>query len=162
MTWCGGRYTSTMLNQPKSWLMDSLSLCLHLNHPCLLQDTYQGVSSGLNPDQPFLLNQPPLPQSPPSQPPRHASLESAHHTLISQSEFASRSEPRSPATPGRTNDNSQLGQPLRRSARLNPMACTIKSQPQPASAQSRTTPKMARTYPLSLKYRTCLGRLEDL
>ena len=74
---------------------------------------------------------------------------------------ASRSEPWSPATPWRANDNSRLGQPLRRSARLNPTACTIKSQPQPASAQSRATPKMARTYPLSLKYRTCRGHLED-
>ena len=71
------------------------------------------------------------------------------------------SEPRSPATPERTNENSRLGQPLRRSARLNPTAFTIKSQPQPASAHSHANPKMARTYPLSLKYRTCLGRLED-
>ena len=54
-----------------------------------------------------------------------------------------------------------MGQPLRCSARLNPTACTIKSQPQPASAQSRRTPKMARTYPLSLSYGTCLGHLED-
>ena len=74
---------------------------------------------------------------------------------------ASRSEQRPPATPGRANDNSRLGQPLRRSARLNPKACTIKSHPQPASDQSRAIPKMARTYPLSLKYRTCLGCLED-
>ena len=40
---------------------------------------------------------------------------------------APRSEPQSPATPGRTNENSRLGQPLRRSARLNPTAFTIKS-----------------------------------
>ena len=74
---------------------------------------------------------------------------------------ASSSEPRPPAAPGRANDNSRLGQPLRRSARLNPKACTIKSHPQAASGQSRATPKMARTYPLSLKYGTCLGHLED-
>ena len=37
----------------------------------------------------------------------------------------------------------------------------IKSQPQAAPAHSRTPPKMARTYPYSLQYRTCLGRLED-
>ena len=37
----------------------------------------------------------------------------------------------------------------------------IKSQPQAAPAHSRTHPKMARTYPYSLQYRTCLGRLED-
>ena len=72
MTWCSGRYTSTMLSQPESLLMDSLSLCLHLNHPCLVQDISRGVSSVLDPGHQFLLNQPPLPQSPPSQPPRHA------------------------------------------------------------------------------------------
>ena len=49
-----------------------LFLYLHLNHPCLLQDISRGVSSGLNPGHQFLLNQPPLPQSPPSQPPHHA------------------------------------------------------------------------------------------
>ena len=74
---------------------------------------------------------------------------------------APRSESRSPAAPGKTNENSRLGQPLRRSARLNPTAFAIKSHPPAASAHSRTPPKMARTYPLSLKYRTCLGRLED-
>ena len=37
----------------------------------------------------------------------------------------------------------------------------INSQPQAAPAHSRTPPKMARTYPYSLPYRTCLGRLED-
>ena len=37
----------------------------------------------------------------------------------------------------------------------------MKTHPPAASAHSRTPPKMARTYPLSLKYRTCLGRLED-
>ena len=74
---------------------------------------------------------------------------------------APRSEPRSPATPGRTNENSRLGQPLRRSARLNPTVMCINSQPQAAPAHSRTTPTMARTYPYLLPYRTCLGRLED-
>ena len=54
-----------------------------------------------------------------------------------------------------------MGQSLRRSAPLTPSACTIKSQPQAASAQSRATPKMARTYPLSFSYGTCLGHLED-
>ena len=37
----------------------------------------------------------------------------------------------------------------------------INSQPQAAPAHSLTTPKMARTYPYSLPYRTCLGGLED-
>ena len=53
---------------------------------------------------------------------------------------APRSEPRSPATPGRTNENSRLGQPLPRSARLNPTAMCINSQPQAAPAHSRTNP----------------------
>ena len=74
---------------------------------------------------------------------------------------APRSEPQSPVTPGRTNENSRLGQPLRRSARLNPMDMCIKCQPQAAPAHSRTHLKMDRTYPYSLQYRTCLGRLED-
>ena len=39
---------------------------------------------------------------------------------------APRSEHRSPATPGRTNENSRLGQPLQRSARLNSTAMCIK------------------------------------
>ena len=75
--------------------------------------------------------------------------------------LASRSEPRSPATPGRTNENSRLGQPLRRSARLNPNAMCLNSQPQAAPAHSRTASTMARTYPYLLSYHTCLGRLED-
>ena len=37
----------------------------------------------------------------------------------------------------------------------------IKSQPQAAPAHSRPHLRMARTYPYSLPYRTCLGRLED-
>ena len=79
---------------------------------------------------------------PPSQP---TTRSSANHKL------APRSEPRSPATPGRTNENSRLGQPLRRSARLNPTAMCIKSQPQAAPAHSRAHLKMARTYPYSLQ-----------
>ena len=74
---------------------------------------------------------------------------------------APRSELRSPATPGRTNENSRLGQPLRRSARLKPTAMCLNSQPQAAPAHSSTASTMARTYPYLLPYRTCLGRLED-
>ena len=66
-----------------------------------------------------------------------------------------------PTAPGRANKNSRLGQPLWRSARLTPRACAIKSHPQPAAPQLRTDHKMARTYPLSLKYGQCLGHLED-
>ena len=39
-----------------------------------------------------------------------------------------------PPAPGRANENSQPGQQLRRSARLTPRACAIKSPPQPAAA----------------------------
>ena len=110
--------------------------------------------------------QPAAPAAEPTQPaaaPRAATPPPSRPTTRSSANqnSAPRSEPRSPATPGRANGNSRLGQPLRRSARLNPKACTIKSHPQPAYDQSRAAPKMARTYPLSLKYRTCLGRLED-
>ena len=66
-----------------------------------------------------------------------------------------------PTAPGRANENSRVGQPLLRSARLTPRACSIKSHPQPAAHQLLTDHKMARTYPLSLKYGQCLGHLED-
>ena len=74
---------------------------------------------------------------------------------------ASCSEPRSPAAPGRTNENSRLGQPLWRSSRLKSSAMCINSQPQAAPAHSNQASAMARTYPYLLPYRTCLGRLED-
>ena len=110
--------------------------------------------------------QPAAPAAEPTQPaaaPRAAMPPPSRATTRSSAnqKSAPRSEPRSPATPGRTNENSRLGQPLRRSARLNPTAMCIKSQPQAASSHSRTPLKMARTYPYSLQYRTCLGRLED-
>ena len=53
-----------------------------------------------------------------------------------------------PTAPGRTNENSRLGQPLRRSACLTPRACAVKSHPQPAAPQL-------------LKYGQCLGHKED-
>ena len=74
---------------------------------------------------------------------------------------APRSELRSTPTQGRTNENSRLGQPLRRSARLNPTALCINSRSQNAPAHSSSPSTMARTFPYSLPYRTCLGRLED-
>ena len=66
-----------------------------------------------------------------------------------------------PPAPGRANENSRPGQQLRRSARLTPRACAIKSPPQPAAAQLRSESKMARTYQLSLDYNQCLGSKED-
>ena len=57
----------------------------------------------------------------------------------------------------RTNENSRL----RRSARLTPKACAIKSYPLPAAPQSHIDIAMARTCPLSLDYNQCLGSKED-
>ena len=71
---------------------------------------------------------------PPSRP---TTRSSARHQL------APRSEPRSPATPART----QAGQPLRRSARLNPRVCAVESGPQPAAPQL-------------LRYEQCIGSKE--
>ena len=75
---------------------------------------------------------------PPSRP---TTRSSARHQL------ASRSEPRAPATPAKTPTSSQAGQPLRRSARLNPRVCAVESRPQPA------TPQL-------LRYEQCLGSRE--
>ena len=61
--------------------------------------------------------------------------------------MAPRSEPRSPATTTRTPESSQAGQPLRRSARLNPRVCAVGSRPQPAGPQL-------------LRYEQCLGPRE--
>ena len=72
---------------------------------------------------------------------RSTTRSSAKHKL------APRSEPRSPATPKRTPGNPQSGQPLRRSARLNPRVCAVESRPQPAASQL-------------LRYGQCLGPRE--
>ena len=74
---------------------------------------------------------------------------------------APRSELRSPATPGRTNENSRLSPPLRRSERLKTAAQHINSPTQAAPAHSTHSVTMARTYPYSLSYDTCLGPTED-
>ena len=74
---------------------------------------------------------------------------------------APRSELRSPATPGRTNENSRLDPPLRRSERLKASALLINSPTQAAPAHSKTSTTMARTYPYSLSFQTCLGQRED-
>ena len=74
---------------------------------------------------------------------------------------APRSELRSPATPGRTNENSRLDPPLRRSERLKASALHINSPTQAAPAHSKTSTTMARTYPYSLSFQTCLGQRED-
>ena len=74
---------------------------------------------------------------------------------------APRSELRSPATPGRTNENSRLSPPLRRSERLKTAAQHINSPTQATPAHSTHSVTMARTYPYSLSYDTCLGPTED-
>ena len=118
------------------------------------------------PRQPLPPPQPAAPTAGPPQPaaaPPAATPPSSRPTTHSAANrnSASRSGQRPPAAPGRANDNSKLGQPLWLSARLTSRACAIKSHPQPTTEQSCTTPKMARTYPLSLKYGTCLGHLDD-
>ena len=75
--------------------------------------------------------------------------------------LAPRAAPTPPPAPGRTNENSRSGQPLRRSARLTPKACAIKCHPPPAAPQSHSDNTMARTYPLSLDYNQFLGSKED-
>ena len=111
----------------------------------------------------------PQPAAPAAEPTQPAAAPSAATPPLSQptthssanENSAPHPEPRSPAAPGRANENSRLGQPLRRSARLNPTAMCLNSQPQAAPAHSSTSSTMARTYPYLLPYRTCLGRLED-
>ena len=112
---------------------------------------------------------PPQPAAPTAGPPPPAAAPPAATPLSSRPATRSaanrNSAPRAghqpPTAPGRANENSRLGQPLRRSARLTPRACAIKSHAQPAAPQLRTDHKMARTYPLSLRYGQCLGHLED-
>ena len=74
---------------------------------------------------------------------------------------APRSEHRSPPTQGSTNENSRLSPPLRRSERLKTAAHHINRPTQAAPAHSKPTVNMARTYPYSLSYDTCIGDTED-
>ena len=107
----------------------------------------------------------PCRRSPPSQPSRltQSHLPPSRPTTRSSANknSAPRSELRSPATPGRTNENSLLEQPLRCSERLKASALHINSPPQAAPAHSKASTTMARTYPYSLSFQTCLGQRED-
>ena len=99
--------------------------------------------------RPAKLPSPAAPAAEPTQPaakPRAATPPLSRPTTRSSAnqKLAPRSEPRSPATPERTPENLRSGQPLRRSARLNPRVCAVKSHPQPAAPQL-------------LKYELCLG-----
>ena len=163
---------STMPSLPKFQLAAFLSLC-HLQHhplrlPCTSRGTLRGESR-LN-----LLNQLPLPRvtqpaapvAEPAQPataPHPVSPPPSRPTISSSANknSAPRSELRSPATPGRTNENSRLEQPLRRSERLKASVLHINSPLQAAPAHSKASATMARTYPYSLSFQTCLGQRED-
>ena len=95
----------------------------------------------------------PHPVSPP--PSRPTTRSSANKNSAPHSEL------RSPATPGRTNENSRLDPPLQRLKRLKAAALHINSPTQAAPAHSTPSATMARTYPYSLSYNTCLGPTED-
>ena len=119
------------------------------------------------------------PPAPPSPPPEYLSRnytwgkpaktpKSATPTKGSSQPAAPTAEPNQPAAtpqpasppPGRpttrssANENSRLGPPLRRSERL-------KAASQTTPAHSAPTINMARTYPYSLSYDTCLGEATD-
>ena len=66
------------------------------------------------------------------------------------------------SAPANQNSGSAF-RPLR-SARLNPeldQVCAIKGPPGTLAPQSQKSPKMARTYPLSIAYNQCLGAKEE-
>ena len=115
------------------------------------------------------------PPAPPAPPPEYlsrnytwgkpaATPKSATSSTGSSQSAAPTAEPNQPAAapqpasppPGRpttrssANENSRLGPPLRRSERL-------KAASQTTPAHSVSTLNMARTYPYSLTYNTCLG-----
>ena len=96
--------------------------------------------------------------SPAETPP--ASRRLTHVAAAANRNSASRSAQPPPTTPARANENSRAGHQLRRSARLTPRACAIKSAPPPPAPQSLSK-TMARTYPLSLAFNQCLGSKED-
>ena len=122
----------------------------------------------------------PLPRQPPPPPPQAAAPTEGSPSPAASSPAATppaswrltraaaaanrNSIPRSaqppPTASTRANENSRTGHQLRRSARLTPRACTIKSPPPPSAPQSLSK-NMARTYPLSLAFNQCLGSKED-
>ena len=96
--------------------------------------------------------------SPAETPPASQRLTSA--VAAANRNSASRSAQPPPAAPARANENSRTGHQLRRSARLTPRACAIKSTPPPPASQSLSK-TMAQTYHLSLAFSQCLGSKED-
>ena len=61
-------------------------------------------------------------------------------TAAANRNSASRSAQPPPAAPARANENSREGHQLRRSARLTPRACAMKSAPPPPAPQSSLKP----------------------
>ena len=110
--------------------------------------------------------QPAAPVAEPTQPAatsRPASPPPSRPTTCSSANQNStpRSELRPPAAPGRANENSRLSPPLRRSERLKTAAQRINRPAQATPAHSIHSINMARTYPYSLSYDTCLGPTAD-
>ena len=115
----------------------SPSLCHHLPHHhrllCTLEEFHvEKASQTSSTSRPYRGSpQPAAPVAEPTQPaaaPSAASPPPSRPTTCSSANenSAPRSELRSPATPERTNENSWLSQPLRRSARLKSSAMCIK------------------------------------
>ena len=100
--------------------------------------------------------QPPASSRPVSPPPSRPTTRSS-----ANQKTAPRSEHRSPPIHGRANENSRLSPPLRRSERLKTAAHHINRPTQAAPAHSKPSVNMARTYPYSLSYDTCIGPTED-
>ena len=118
-------------------------------------DVTNGTATPAQPDpQTVHLN---AAQSQPASPPpsRPTTRSSANQNSAPRSELGS------PATPGRANENSRLSPPLRRSERLRAATQPINRPTQAAPAHSTHSINMARTYPYSLNYDTCLGPATD-
>ena len=101
--------------------------------------------------------------SPPASSPAETPLASRRLTRAAAAanrNSASRSAQPPPTAPARANENSRAGHQLRRSARLTPRACTIKSATPPAAPQSLSK-TMVWTDPLSFAFNQCLGSKED-
>ena len=110
--------------------------------------------------------QPAAPVAEPSQPratahPASPSLSRPTTRSSANQKTAPRSEQRSPPPQPRTNENSRLSPPLRRSERLKATAQPINRPTQAAPAHSQPTINMARTFTYYLSYDACIGDSED-
>ena len=172
-TWFGGRYTSTMSSLPKT---PAGGFPVPISPPAPPSPPPMYLSRNLTWRKPAKPPQPaaptggsPQPAAPVAEPAQPATSShpvspppSRPTTRSSANQnSAPRSEPRSPPTPGRANENSRLNPPLRRSERLKTAAHRINRPAQATPAHSSHTINMARTYPYSLTYDTCLGPTED-